>query len=157
MSEPRLKQSSLFKKKKQSLGGFYVSSLSRNVFILLLVLIGVFGTIVGPVRNNFQERKNLESIKKQLELANADNEHWKQEAARQSDSNFIISYAREHFALIMPSELAMHVADPENAGHEYDLNNYAQKENEILTQQQREFEQYRVPWYERLTKVFADE
>lgn len=138
------------KKEEDSTGGFYIRSTTRNFFLLLVVVMVAFIIIIGPVRNDLREQKKLSDLQKEYDIAIKEQNYYNGENARRTDDHFVLTYAREHYALVLPGEMAMHITDPENAGTDLDLNNFEEQEKQILTQAQKEFEQYKTPWYERI-------
>jgi cell division protein FtsB len=130
-----------------------VHSAARNILVLLVTLMLAFIVIVNPIRNYFREQSRLAELKGQLSLAEQEREYYEGEVARWSDDKFIIAYAREHYALIMPGEMAMHIADPDSAGNAKDLNDFSGVKKADLDQALAlSMQKYKTPWYERIAK-----
>jgi cell division protein FtsB len=138
-------------------GGVFLQSSSKNLLLLLLFTFCVFFVMIGPIRNYFREQANLNILQEQLERAQDEQDYYRNEAVRWSDDKFIIAYAREHYAMIMPGELAMHVIDPNTAGTDKDLFDFnSQKRQQLDAQLAQSLRELKMPWYERIRNSFTD-
>jgi hypothetical protein len=136
-----------------SMPKFFQAS-SRNLLFLIVGMVILVIGLMGPFQNVLKEQKNLDHLNLMLEKKESEKIYWEGEKARWDDDKFIIAYARENYGLIMPGELSMHVLQPDSVGTDKDLENFDVKTREDLTITQKQFNEYKIPWYERLEGAF---
>lgn len=107
-----------------------------------------------PIQNLIKKQKELDIANQKLATKMKQAEYAEKEVNRWKDDKYIIAYARSHFGLIFPGEMTMHVSDPDSAGNELDLEVFNHEETDNTKELQRKFNEYKIPWYERIANSF---
>lgn len=135
-------------------GGYLSRWLARNAIVILILVVVAVLALGSPVQSVIKAQKELDASNKELLMVQKQKEYVIGEANRWNDNNFVIAWSREHYGLIMPGELSMHVIDADGVGNAKDLENFTQKDYDELTASQKKFEEYKQPWYAKIAKAF---
>jgi cell division protein FtsB len=134
---------------------YIVQNASRNTLMILVIVIGVFIILIGPVRNYFIEAEHVSSLNSELKRSIAEKEYMQGELDRLKDDKFVIAYAREHYALIMPGETAIHITDPDSIGTARDIYNFDEADANYSPEATNALNKYKTPWYEKMYQSFT--
>ncbi|MDR2083275.1 MAG: septum formation initiator family protein [Candidatus Ancillula trichonymphae] len=129
---------------------YKVQRASKGVFFVLLLIITTFIIIIGPVRNYFAEMHRVQMLEKELRTANDNKVHAMGELERLKDSKYITAYAREHYAMILPGETAIHIANPDIVSNSKDIELRKDASNNLSKDASSALSKFKTPWYEKI-------
>jgi cell division protein FtsB len=133
---------------------YKVQNASKGILIVFMFIIATFIITIGPVRNYFAEAHRIQMLESELAHANDKKTRAMGELERLKDNKYITAYAREHYAMILPGETAIHIANPEVIGNSKDIDLPNNPATDLSKDASKALDKYKTPWYEKIYNSF---